>query len=140
MLRNLGRLSVLATAITLSLFINPINRAYPQDNPDFVVTELLFDVTDTLQNYVAAAIDTHKVGFTTTLTPLGNSSLIWITFPAGFNIIGVSDVDYYDNDGTNNFNEPWVVSWNDVGQTLKCLLSSGSQPAVPPGSCLEPAY
>jgi len=97
--------------------------------PDVVLTELILDVTDTLSNGVVGAEDTHYVGFNTTLTPLRDSAIIWISFPNGFDIAGIFDVIYSDDDNGNNSNEPVVQSWTNFNQTLKCYLNSGSDPA-----------
>lgn len=133
MLRTLARLSILKTAVFLGFFIIISGVASAQEIPgipNIILTEEIIDVTDSLTNSIVATVDTHKVGFKITLTPLSDSAIIWITFPAGFDISGISDIEYYDDDGTNNSNEPEVSSWENLGQTLKCYLYSGSDPAV----------
>ncbi|UCC81046.1 MAG: hypothetical protein JSW64_06725 [Candidatus Zixiibacteriota bacterium] len=128
-----ARPSVLKTAVFLGFFIlisGVVSAQQIHGIPDIILSEEIVDVIDSLTNSIVAAVDTHKVGFTTTLTALSDSAIIWITFPAGFDISGISEIEYYDNDGNNNSNEPQVSSWEDIGQTLKCYLSSGSDPAA----------
>ena len=134
MLRIMGRLSILSTAIIITVFIFLPGKTYPQEIPQFqgtLLTELLLDVTDSLANSTVAAVDTHKVGFLTTLTSVGNSSIVWITFPGGFDITGITNILYSDDDISNDGNEPSFNSWQNLGQTLKCSLGPGDQPAVP---------
>ncbi len=133
MLRIRARLSILKKAVFFGIFIVISSGVYAQEIPkipDIILTEEILDVTDSLSNSVVAAVDTHLVGFTTTVTPLSDSAIIWVTFPAGFDITGISEINYIDDDGSNNSNEPRVSSWDRLSQTLKCYLYSGNQPAV----------
>jgi len=134
MLRILARLSILKKAVFFGILIIISGSAYAQENewiPDVVLSEIILGLTDTVSNGIVAAADTHYVGFNTTLSSLNDSAIIWISFPGGFDITGVSDVSYSDDDNSNNLNEPAVTSWDSFNQTLKCYLNSGSQPAVP---------
>ncbi|UCE66451.1 MAG: hypothetical protein JSU85_00120 [Candidatus Zixiibacteriota bacterium] len=133
MLRIRARLSILKKAVFLGVFIVISSGVHAQDIPkipDIILTEEILDVTDSLSGSIVAAVDTHRIGFTTTITPLSDSAIIWVTFPAGFDITGISEINYFDDDGSNNGNEPQVSSWDNLGQTLKSYFSSGSQPAV----------
>jgi hypothetical protein len=132
MLRILARLSIIKTAVSFGIFIILSGGAYAQESgwiPDVVLSELILDVTDTVSNGIVGAADTHYVGFNTSLTALRDSAIIWISFPSGFDITGISDVIYSDDDTSNDSNEPVVQSWVNFNQTLKCFLNSGSEPA-----------
>jgi hypothetical protein len=132
MLQIIGRLSALKAAVFFGITIAIFEGAYAQKSvviPDIILSEPIENVTDSLTGAVAGTIDTHKVGFTTTVSPLSDSATIWVTFPDGFDISGISGIVYSDDDDSNNSNPPTVSSWDSLEQTLKCYLSSGSQPA-----------
>jgi hypothetical protein len=134
MLQKATRLSALGTAIFIGIFKFLSSAASAQQSPPFpdvVLSEPIIIVTDTLSAGIVAVPDVHRVGFNTTATSLSDSAIIWIAFPAGFNIATVSDVEYSDNDPSNDGDEPSVSSWEAFGQTLKCYFYSGDQPAVP---------
>jgi hypothetical protein len=133
MLQIIGRLSALKAAVFFGITIAIFEGAYAQKSvviPDIILSEPIENVTDSLTGAVAGKIDTHTVSFTTIISPLGDSATIWVTFPDGFDISGISGIVYSDNDDSNNSNPPTVSSWDSLEQTLKCYLSSGGDPAV----------
>ena len=88
-------------------------------------------ITDSLTIGTVGVIDTHQVGFNTTTVPLSDSAIIWISLPTGFAIGAIDDTAYFDNDPTNDLNEPVIRAVTIEGQLLKIQLNQGAQQAIP---------
>lgn len=89
------------------------------------------NVVDSLYAGIVGVADTHLVAFNTTTTPLSDSGIIWITLPQGFLPGPISDSAYYDDDPSNDGNEPYITSVTIEGQTIKFQLNQGAQQAIP---------
>jgi hypothetical protein len=102
----------------------------PIDPPPLVLGDL-DQVTDSLSIGIVAAADTHLVSFTTTTDPVSDSGIIWVTCPNGFDLSGVTSAVYSDDYSGNDSNEPVIVSWDTLGQTIAFQLNQGATPAQP---------
>jgi len=101
------------------------------DEPSILTTAILLDVVDSLSNYRVGAVDTHTVAFTTTTAPLSDSGIVWITFPPGFDISGVTEAVYSDNDPSNDGSEPTIRLIAAEGQSLQLYFDYiGQQAAI----------
>jgi hypothetical protein len=100
------------------------------DSPPVVLGDL-DQVTDSLFIGVVAVADTHLVSFTTSTDPVSDSGIIWVTYPNGFDLSGVTSAVYSDDDSGNDSDEPVIVSWDTLGQTISFQLNQGATPAQP---------
>ncbi len=109
------------------------NRPVPGSwaNPQPQTTGVLIDITDSLSISTVAASDTHTLAFTTTTTPLVDTGLIWAIFPDSFDISGVTDVVYSDDDTTNDGNEPSFVNVGAEDNNLVFYFANQGQQAMP---------
>jgi hypothetical protein len=98
--------------------------------PELLVSGALTAVNDSLAFASVGAIDTHTVAFTTSTIPISDSGIIYVVFPLGFIITGISNAQYRDNDPTNDSQEPVITSISVEGNTVKFQLDSQGQEAV----------
>jgi len=101
-----------------------------ESGEDLISGDLL-SVSDSLLIGTVAAADTHIVEFKTTVDPLSDSGIVWITLPQGFSYGAITDTAYIDDDPTNDGNEPVIRSVTTNGQTIRFQLSQGAQQATP---------
>ncbi|MEE9554014.1 MAG: hypothetical protein V3W18_06915, partial [candidate division Zixibacteria bacterium] len=101
-----------------------------RDSSEMILAEIT-DITDSMSIGTVGVIDTHRVEFTTTATPLSDSAIIWVSFPAGFALGPITDTSYTDNDPGNDANEPVIRSITIDGQTIKFQLNQGAIQATP---------
>lgn len=100
------------------------------DPPAALTSGVLVNVTDSLLINSVGVADTHTLSFTTSTAPVADSGAIWAVFPAGFDISGVANAIYYDNDPANDGNEPGI-SGIIIGETsVEFHFDSTGQQAV----------
>ena len=99
--------------------------------PSICVADSLTDVADTLSSYTVGSPSIHAVTFTTSNISIADTGMIWVTFPANFNLDSVAFASYFDNDPLNDLNEPIIISIDNAGSTLLFHLNGGSQQAMP---------
>jgi hypothetical protein len=100
-------------------------------SPLLLTTGILVDAFDSLSSGVVGVTDTHTVSFSTTTTPISDSGIVWLIFPSGFDIGGVSAAFYWDDDPSNDSAEPFIRNITVEERSLLLHMSYGDQPALP---------